>query len=347
LAVANLKLASVVLPRTESPEAISRLAEFEWFHKIDTKYDKLTPEVDDLLLEAQKLYQSIDEVVKKMELPPTVGIMEILFKGTMIKKRKYEMSEISSLISDIKDKAPGIIDGPAKILADMADAKRALEEYQTLKGALEALKRLNISIDGFGLMRYFYVNLFVVNTADADEIARSLEGAAIARYELGVKEKTAVLIISGAGDADRIVKIMRNFNSAPFGIPEGLPQVPSEAFAVSEAKIKELSEKRASLEKELASVKKRSRADIMSLHESAMMANADDCHDVADILRADVRGCGARPLAYGTGANLQDQRTGQSGQMGNADCNIRRSSCHCRSRRRRGVWIPHRSSATV
>lgn len=270
--MANLKLASVVLPRTESPEAISRLAEFEWFHKIDTKYDKLTPEVDDLLLEAQKLYQSIDEVVKKMELPPTVGIMEILFKGTMIKKRKYEMSEISSLISDIKDKAPGIIDGPAKILADMADAKRALEEYQTLKGALEALKRLNISIDGFGLMRYFYVNLFVVNTADADEIARSLEGAAIARYELGVKEKTAVLIISGAGDADRIVKIMRNFNSAPFGIPEGLPQVPSEAFAVSEAKIKELSEKRASLEKELASVKKRSRADIMSLHESAMMA---------------------------------------------------------------------------
>ena len=45
-------------------KAISRLTEFEWFHKIETENDLVTPEIDDLLLEAQKAYQSIDDVVK-------------------------------------------------------------------------------------------------------------------------------------------------------------------------------------------------------------------------------------------------------------------------------------------
>ena len=39
MAIADLKLGSVILPRSESPKAISRLTEFEWFHKIDTDND--------------------------------------------------------------------------------------------------------------------------------------------------------------------------------------------------------------------------------------------------------------------------------------------------------------------
>ena len=33
--VAELLMGSVILPRTESPKAISRLTEFEWFHKME------------------------------------------------------------------------------------------------------------------------------------------------------------------------------------------------------------------------------------------------------------------------------------------------------------------------
>ncbi|MFM7796019.1 MAG: hypothetical protein ACKO7N_04575, partial [Candidatus Nitrosotenuis sp.] len=58
LVVADLILGSVILPRSESPKAVSRLAEFEWFHKIDSENDLVTPEIDDLLLRAQKIYQS-------------------------------------------------------------------------------------------------------------------------------------------------------------------------------------------------------------------------------------------------------------------------------------------------
>ena len=101
MASADLILGSVILPRSESPEAISRLAEFEWFHNLETKSDTVTPEIDDLLLKAQKLYQSIDEVVKGLQIPSRVGILEILFKGTVIKKTSYELNEIENMIEDL------------------------------------------------------------------------------------------------------------------------------------------------------------------------------------------------------------------------------------------------------
>jgi len=98
LGTADLKLGTVILPRSESPQAISRLTEFEWFHKIDSTSDLVTPEIDDLLLEAQKTFQSIDDVIKGMGIPLIVGIMEILFKGTVIKKKDYEIDSIPGKI---------------------------------------------------------------------------------------------------------------------------------------------------------------------------------------------------------------------------------------------------------
>ena len=197
MGVADLKLGSVILPRSESPKAISRLTEFEWFHKIDTENDLVTPEIDDLLLEAQKTYQAIDDVVKGLGVPPTVGILEILFKGTMIKKKDYEIGEIEDMIEDLKKKTPSVIDEPAKLLEEQADAKRGIEEYRSLKETLEIAKKLNIDLSGFGLMKYFYTNLFVIESADFEEISRALEGITFYKYDLESKDKAAVLVICG------------------------------------------------------------------------------------------------------------------------------------------------------
>ena len=118
MGTADLKLGTVILPRGESPKAISRLTEFEWFHKIDSATDLVTPEIDDLLLKAQQTFQSIDDVIKGMGIPLEVGIMEILFKGTVIKKKDYELNEIEEMVEDLTKEAPSIIEKPAKLLED-------------------------------------------------------------------------------------------------------------------------------------------------------------------------------------------------------------------------------------
>ena len=280
MVVADLKLGSVILPRSDSPKAISRLTEFEWFHKIDSESDLVTPEIDDLLLEAQKTYQEVDDVVKGLGVPPTVGILEILFKGTVIKKTDYEISEIEEMVNDLKKRAPSIIDEPAKLLQEESDTKRALEEFRSLRDTLAVAKKLNIDLSGFGLMKYFYANLFVINSSDFEEISRALEGITFYKYDLESKEKAAILVISGIADSEKALKILRGFNANPFSIPEGITQIPSEAFAMAETKIKELTAKQTSLGKQLAETKKKIRRDILTLHEEALVAK-----DVLETLR--------------------------------------------------------------
>ena len=270
--MADLKLGSLILPRSDSPRAISRLTEFEWFHKIDTENDIVTPEIDDLLLDAQQTYQSIDDVVKGLGIPPMVGILEIMFKGTTIKKKDYEIDEIEGMVNDLKKRTPAIIDEPSNLLEEQTTTKRSLEEYTSLKETLEIAKKLNIDLSGFGLMKYFYTNLFVINSADFEEISRALEGITFYKYELESKEKAAILVISSISDSDKTLKVLRGFNANPFVIPEGISQVPSEAYALAESKIKELTEKQKANAKQIAKISKKIRRDILAIHEEAQVA---------------------------------------------------------------------------
>jgi len=268
--VAELLIGSVILPRIESPKAISRLAEFEWFHKLDMQNETLTPEIDDLLLRAQKVHQFIEEIIKGLGIPLRVGIMEILFKGTVFKKKKYEIDEIENMITDL-EKTPDIISKAAAMLEENANINRSLEEYRTLKDALKVVNKLNVDLSNFGLMNHFYTNLFVINSSDYSEIERTLENIPIFKYDLESKEKLAIIIISDSDDSVKILKVMRSFNSNPFSIPKGFPQIPSEAYSLAESKIKELSDKQKSISKEISSITRKVRGEILSIHENSFV----------------------------------------------------------------------------
>ena len=154
-----------------------------------------------------------------------VGIMEIMFKGTMIKKKDYEVGEIEDMVKDLIQRTPSIIDEPAKLLEEQADTKHSLEEYTSLKETLEVAKKLNIDLSGFGLMKYFYTNLFVIDSKDYEEISRALDGITYYKYDLALKEKSAILVIASVEDSDKALKVLRGFNANPFSIPEGIPQI--------------------------------------------------------------------------------------------------------------------------
>ena len=61
----KLRMGNVILPRSESPKAISRLTEFEWFHKIEMENETVTPEIDDLLTTGTANHTNfVDDVIK-------------------------------------------------------------------------------------------------------------------------------------------------------------------------------------------------------------------------------------------------------------------------------------------
>lgn len=271
MAVADLLMGSVILPRTDSPSLISRLTEFEWFHKMEMNNETVTPEIDDLLLRAQKSFQFIEDVIKGLNIPLRVGIMEILFKGTVIKKKKYNVDEIETMISEL-EQVPEFLTNAAKSLEENVKINHSLEEFKALKETLEVANNLKIDLTGFGSTKYFYSNLFIINSSDYGEIERTLEGIPIFKYDLESKEKSAIIIISDNDDSDKILKTMRALNSNPFMIPKEFPQIPNEAYSLAESKIKELTKKQKAISKELSSITKKIRGDILTMHENALVA---------------------------------------------------------------------------
>ena len=280
MVVADLKIGTVVLPRSETPQIVSRLTEFEWFHKIDSTSETVTPEVDDILLKAQQTFQEVDEIIKGLGIPREVGMIEILFKGTVFKKENQELDELEKMVEDVMKKAPGIIDAPAKLLKEQEEYKKEIGDYTTLKETLEVVKKLNIDLAGFGLMKQFYTNLFIVQTKDIDEIRRTLDEITINQYDLNTKEESAIMIIADVANLEKILKVMRSFNANPFSIPEGVEQVPTKAYATAELKIKEFEEKHKKVSKELAKLTAKVRKDILTLHEKAQVAK-----DILELLR--------------------------------------------------------------
>ena len=271
MTVADLLMGSVILPRTESPSLISRLTEFEWFHKMEMNNETVTPEIDDLLLRAQKSFQFIEDVIKGLNIPIRVGIMEILFKGTVIKKKKHNVDEIENMISEL-EQVPEFLTNAAKSLEENVKINHSLEEFKALKETLEVANNLKIDLTGFGSTKYFYSNLFIINSSDYGEIERTLEGIPIFKYDLESKEKSAIIIISDNDDSDKVLKTMRALNSNPFMIPKEFPQIPNEAYSLAESKIKELTEKQKTVSKELSSITKKIRGDILTMHENALVA---------------------------------------------------------------------------
>ncbi|MDC0199930.1 ATPase [Candidatus Nitrosopelagicus sp.] len=278
--MADLKIGTVILPRSETPQIVSRLTEFEWFHKIDSTSETVTPEVDDVLLKAQQTFQEVDEVIKGLGIPREVGMIEILFKGTVFKKQNQELDELEEMVEDVMKKAPGIIDEPAKLLKERDEYKKEISDYTTLKETLEVVKKLNIDLSGFGLMKHFYTNLFIVQTKDIDEIRRTLDNITINQYDLNTKEESAIMIIADVANLEKILKVMRSFNANPFSIPEGVEQIPTKAYATAELKIKEFEEKHKKVAKQLAKMTVKIRGDILTLHERAQVAK-----DILELLR--------------------------------------------------------------
>ena len=61
MGLAKLMKATVILPRTDTQEAVSKLAELEWFHALPSNSEHSNPNLDDLVLKAQKSFQDIDD----------------------------------------------------------------------------------------------------------------------------------------------------------------------------------------------------------------------------------------------------------------------------------------------
>ena len=271
MGLAKLMKATIVLPRIETQEVVSRLAELEWFHPIQTPSDHPNPYLDDLLLKAQRLFQEIDEVIKELGVPLETGVMATMFKGAPKGKTDYFIENIQNFIADLEDKSAAILDNPKKVIAERSKIAKELEEYSNLKGALEMAAKVNLDLTLFGKIKHFFSGLFVIDSSDEAEIRKTLSDLPIYTSKLS-EHKSSMVVFGAADDSDRITKTLRSFGVHPLQIPASMPQNPSVAYAQADAKVKELEARQADIEKNIEKLKESLLTKLLSLHEAARVA---------------------------------------------------------------------------
>jgi V/A-type H+-transporting ATPase subunit I len=271
MGLAKLMKATIVLPRIETQEVVSRLAELEWFHSIQTSSDHPNPYIDDLLLKAQKLFQEIDEVIKDLGVPLETGVMATMFKGAPKGKTDYFIDNMQNFIADLEEKSADVLDNPKKVIAERNKIAKELEEYRNLKGALEMAAKVNLDLTLFGKIKHFYSGLFVIDSSDEAEIRKTLSDLPIYTSKLS-EQKSSVVVFGAAEDSDRITKTLRSFGVHPLQVPASMPQNPSVAYAQADAKVKELEAKQADIEKNIEKLKESRLTKILSLQEAARVA---------------------------------------------------------------------------
>jgi V/A-type H+-transporting ATPase subunit I len=275
--------ATIILPRMETQEVISRLAELEWLHLLPStsSSEHPNPYLDDLLLRAQKLFQDTDEVVRALGIPLETGIMATMFKGAPKGKTDYTIDNIQDFIANLEEKSKTLLYEPKKILLEQNKLSKSIEEYSAIEAALKMAATINLNLSSFRQFKRFYSDIFIIDSKDAEEIQKSLGDLPLYINKLD-EQKSSLVVFSSSEDSERIIKVLRSFGVHPLQIPTDMPQNPSAAYTQAKSKVKELQVKATENTKNIDKIIKSSTTltKILSLHEAAKVAK-----DILEVTR--------------------------------------------------------------
>jgi V/A-type H+-transporting ATPase subunit I len=271
MGLAKLMKATVILPRMDTQKAVSKLAELEWFHFLQSSSEHTNPYLDDLLLNSQRLYQDIDEVVRSLGISLETGVMTTMFKGAPKGKTDYLIEDIQNFIANLEDKSKTLLEEPKAVLKEQSIITKNLEEYSNIEAALKVASNLNFDLSSVRKLNKFFADIFIIDSKDEDEIQKSLNDLPVYVNKLN-DVKSWIIIFGSSEDSERIIKVLRSFGVHPLQIPMDMPQNPSVAYVESQRNVKELKVKNSEIAKKIKKLKISSIPKILSLHEAAKVA---------------------------------------------------------------------------
>ena len=219
-------------------------------------------------------------MINGLGIPLRVGILEIMFKGTVIKMKNYNTDEIETIIKDLEENMGNLMDDGKRHLDESEAIRRDLDNHITLKETTALAKKLDFNLDGFKSTKYFYSDLFIIEESSFGEISRALPDVTLYKYNLDVKTHAGVIVVAAVDDAEKIQRVMRGVNASAIVIPPEFPQTPNKAYTLAVDQIKKLEKKQSENTKQMTAFTKKNRSEILALHERCTVAK-----DVLEHLR--------------------------------------------------------------
>ncbi|MDA4111341.1 MAG: hypothetical protein OK439_02300 [Thaumarchaeota archaeon] len=225
MGVYTLSKITLIVPRSELPEATSYIAELGDFHPISPETDVYDRKLSALASNAYKISSELTFIIDNMHLNLEPSAVQKAFAGIKYDRTQIEAWNWDDYVSKLETRSTPIIKSLGDLIRDRRSLEKKRDDLVALQRALGTLANYNIDLGLVESIHRFHVEFVIVGSKDLPELKKSLVESTLIDVPLSEKE-SAVLVIGTREQRDRISKTLRSFDSKSVSIPKDLPQSP-------------------------------------------------------------------------------------------------------------------------
>jgi V/A-type H+-transporting ATPase subunit I len=271
LGVQDLVKANLIVPRSVLPQVVTDLTEFHAFHVSAKDGEPSDAQLNELSLQAYRLFLDIDDILKALNVQSEVGLIETLTKGVKIEKEKFTASDWADFVSRIDAEGKPLVANFKTILNERSELRKKIDDNIALKETFGLLPHLTVDLNAIGRFRRFHIIISIISVKDVDELRRSLPNDIFLSAPID-SERNAVLVATSKEGAERVDKVLRSFEVRLLEIPERLPQSPAKALKVINQELENEGLRLQELNQMIDADLTRSKRKLISLREGAKTA---------------------------------------------------------------------------
>lgn len=268
MGVASVLKTTLIVPRSSLPNIARDLADFEWFHPLESDATSLDPNIEMLASRARKIFTELDDLVRALEIQMEPGLLESLARGYSIGKEEFQARNWEELITKLENQAVPLLESFREKLEQIEKLTKSLAEERRLLETLNLISSFSVNIEILTKLKRTHVVFSIVPTKDVKEIARSLLDQIVIDAPVG-KTYSALLVIAPRTDAEKVDKILRSFEVKPLTIPTKAPQNPSDAYKIIAVSVSENESQLAKFQAGIEEESNRRKSEILALREGA------------------------------------------------------------------------------
>ena len=271
MGVYTLSKITLIVPRSELPEATGYIAEIGDFHPTSPETDVYDKKLSALASNAYKISSELTYIIDNMKMNVEPSAIQKAFGGIKYDKTEFEAWSWEDYVSKLENRSTPIIKSLGDLIRERRATEKKRDDLMALKRSIGTISNYNVDLGKIESMQRFHVEFVIVNTADLGEIRKSLPNSTLIDAPISDKE-SALLLIGTADQSDRISKSLRSFDARTVAIPKDLPQSPFAATQEIERRLEVLGKDLTLNQTQTQSAVKSTTESISGLQEAADVA---------------------------------------------------------------------------
>ncbi|MFI5420953.1 MAG: hypothetical protein ACHQ1H_08300, partial [Nitrososphaerales archaeon] len=194
MGVYTLSKITLIVPRSELPEASGYIAEIGDFHPISPETEVYDRRLSTLASNAYKISSELTFIIENMRMNLEPSAIQKAFGGIKYDRTEIEAWNWEDYVSKLETRSTPIINSLGDLIRQRRNLEKRREDLLALRRALGALANYNIDLGALERMRRFHAEFVIVDKAALPELRKSLPESTLIDTSLSEKE-SALLVI--------------------------------------------------------------------------------------------------------------------------------------------------------